>query len=121
MDDFFEKAPVSFQFESNNFVKKMLEKYFNCLNELETCKKLFVHQLAKVIVVFNSDEIFAHLLTIGNCDRSWNAFYSKYIAVWINDKEISIDDVSQLIFTLLRYVVSEEDKQFVLHSLSEVS
>ncbi|XP_075215935.1 E3 ubiquitin-protein ligase listerin [Lycorma delicatula] len=120
LGSFFEETPSNFQYEVNNFVRDLVKKYFECISSIKMCKHLFVRQLAKVITVFDSKDMFIYLISLSDDDeKTWNKFYSKYITEWLKDREVCIDNISQLIFTLLKYVQDEDEKQNIFHSMSQ--
>lgn len=111
-------ADTEFLSELNNFVNCLCVKYFNQITEKR--EKKYIAYLNKLIICFESDELFKNLSEFLKTHINFLNFCNEILRDWLLEQSKETEHIIELIFNLMKYMNYSERNE-ILKSLTEVN
>lgn len=109
-------ADTEFLSELNNFVNYLCVKYFNQITEKR--EKKYIAYLNKLIICFESDELFKNLSEFLKTHINFLNFCNEILRDWLLEQSKETEHIIELIFNLMKYM-NHSERNEILKSLIE--
>lgn len=103
--------------ELNNFVNSLCIKYFNQITK--ECEKKYIVHLNKLIICFESEDLFKNLSESLKTQINFSNFYEQILRNWLLEPSKETEHIVELIFNFMKYM-NDSEKNEILKSLTQV-